>query len=41
MAMEYGGRQALIVECKIYYKDVARLVYDDNKIPCAKITILE
>ena len=37
----YGGNQALIVRCKIYYRDVARLVHKNNKIRCSKITILD
>ena len=31
----------LIVKCKIFYEDVARVVHDGGKIRCSKITILE
>ena len=31
----------LVVRCKIYYKDVTRVVLDDHKIRCSKITILD
>lgn len=31
----------LVVKCKIYYKDVARVVHDGGKIRCSRITILE
>ena len=31
----------LVVRCKIYYEDVTRVVHDDNKIRCSKITILD
>jgi len=30
----------LVVKCKIYYKDVARMVHHNGKIRCSKITIL-
>ena len=41
-AREYGEEQnALIIKCKIYYRDVARLVHNSNKIRCPKITILK
>ena len=30
----------LVVKCKIYYKDVARMVHNNGKIRCFKITIL-
>ena len=41
-AREYGEEQnALIIKCKIYYRDVARLVHKNNKVRCSKITILK
>ena len=30
----------LVVKCKIFYKDVARIVHNNGKIRCTKITIL-
>ena len=30
----------LVVKCKVYYKDVARMVHNNGKIRCFKITIL-
>ena len=37
-ATEYCNE--LVVKCKIYYEDVTRVVLDDDKIRCSKITIL-
>ena len=37
----YGGNQALIVRCKVYYRDMVRLVHENNKVRCSKITILK
>ena len=31
----------LVVRCKIYYKDVTRVVHNNHKIRCSKITILD
>ena len=31
----------LVVKCKIYYKDVARVVHNGGKIRCSRLTILE
>ena len=31
----------LVVKCKIYYKDIARVIYYGGKIRCSRITILE
>ena len=31
----------LIVKCKVFYEDVARVVHDGGKIRCSKITILD
>ena len=31
----------LVVKCKIYYRDVARVVHNGKKIRCSRITILE
>ena len=36
-----GGNQGIIVKCKVYYKDIGRIVHDGEKIRCFKITILE
>ena len=30
-----------IVKCKIYYKDIGRIVHNGNKVRCFKITVLE
>jgi hypothetical protein len=41
-AREYGkGGNVLIIKCKVYYRDVARLVHKNNKVRCSKITILK
>ena len=41
-AKDYGkGGNVLIIKCKVYYRDVARLVHNSNKIRCPKITILK
>ena len=37
-ATEYCNE--LVVRCKVYYEDVTRVVHDDYKIRCSKITIL-
>ena len=31
----------LIIKCKVFYEDVARVVHDGGKIRCSKITILD
>ena len=31
----------LVVKCKIFYEDVARVVHDGGKIRCSKVTILD
>ena len=31
----------LVVKCKIYYRDVARVVHNGGKIRCSKLTILD
>ena len=36
-----GYCNELVVRCKIYYEDVTRVVHDDYKIRCSKITILD
>ena len=38
-AMEYCDE--LVIKCKIYYKDVARIVHDGGKIRCSKFTVLD
>ena len=35
------GKIGLIVKCKIYYKDIGRIVHDGDKVRCFKITVLE
>lgn len=41
-AEEYLDRfQGLIVKCKVFYKDVGRVVHEGDKIRCFKIEILE
>ena len=37
-AQEYCNQ--LVVKCKVFYKDVARLVHNNGKIRCEKITII-
>ena len=34
-------KPGLIVKCKIYYKDIGRIVKKENKIRCFKITVLD
>lgn len=36
-----SNRKGLIVKCKVYYKDIGRIVYNGEKIRCFKITILD
>ena len=36
-----GNNQGIIVKCKVYYKDIGRIVHDGEKIRCFKITILD
>ena len=36
-----GYRKGIIVKCKIYYKDIGRIVYKGHKVRCFKITVLE
>lgn len=36
-----GNNQGIIVKCKVYYKDIGRIVHDGNKVRCFKITVLE
>ena len=36
-----GLRFGTIIKCKVYYKDIGRIVKDGNKIRCFKITVLE
>ena len=38
-ATEYCNE--LVVKCKVYYKDVTRVIHNDCKIRCSKITILD
>ncbi len=40
-AQDYGGDQTIVVKVKIYYKDLGRVVHQNNKIRCFKLTILE
>lgn len=35
------AEKGLVVRCKIYYKDVARLVHNANKVRCFKIEVLD
>ena len=39
MAKDYCSE--LVVKCKVYYKDVARVVHNGGKIRCSKITVLD
>ena len=34
-------KPCLIVKCKVYYKDIGRIVKKENKVRCFKITVLE
>ena len=34
-------KRGIIVKCKVYYKDIGRIVHNGEKIRCFKITILE
>ena len=36
-----GDLFGFIVKCKVYYKDIGRIVYNGQKIRCFKITVLE
>lgn len=40
-AKNYGHTNSLIVKCKIKYEDVGRLVYNNEKVRCFKIEILD
>ena len=35
------NKKGLIVKCKINYEDIGRIVYDEDKVRCFKITVLE
>lgn len=35
------NKKGLIVKCKVYYKDIGRIVDDDDKVRCFKITVLD
>lgn len=39
-AKEYGGHNFKLVKVKIYYKDVGRIIHENNKIRCFKQTFL-
>ena len=30
-----------IIKCKVYYKDIGRIVHDGDKVRCCKITVLD
>lgn len=36
-----GEKNGMIVKCKVYYKDIGRIVYNGEKVRCFKITVLE
>ena len=36
-----GNKNGIIVKCKVYYKDIGRIVYEGEKVRCFKITVLE
>lgn len=38
---DYDAKACIIIECKIYYDDIAAIVHDGDEIRCAKIEILE
>ena len=36
-----GNKNGIIVKCKVYYRDIGRIVYEGEKVRCFKITVLE
>ena len=36
-----NDRKGIIVKCKVYYKDIGRIVHDGEKVRCFKMTVLE
>ena len=36
-----NDRAGIIVKCKVYYKDIGRIVHNGDKVRCFKITVLE
>ena len=36
-----GAVSGFVVKCKVYYKDIGRIVHDGEKVRCFKITVLE
>ena len=36
-----GETKGFIVKCKVYYKDIGRIVHDGEKVRCFKITVLD
>ena len=36
-----GYRKGIIIKCKVYYKDIGRIVHKGYKVRCFKITVLE
>ncbi len=35
------GRKGIIIKCKVYYKDIGRIVHNGEKVRCFKITVLD
>ena len=36
-----GEKNGIIIKCKVYYKDIGRIVHDGDKVRCFKIIVLE
>ena len=36
-----GEKNGIVIKCKVYYKDIGRIVHNGEKIRCFKITILD
>lgn len=36
-----GNDKGFIIKCKVYYKDIGRIVKNGNNIRCFRITVLE
>ena len=34
-------KKGIVIKCKVYYKDIGRIVHDGDKVRCSKITVLE
>ena len=34
-------KKGIVIKCKVYYKNIGRIVHDGDKVRCSKITVLE